>query len=74
MALVLTDPEISGLVTMTEYIQAMEKAYLEFGQGTAAIRPRQRYQVALDETRFHMTNIIAGAVPNAACPSVTRPQ
>ncbi len=64
MALVLTDPEISGLVSMREYIQAMDKAYLEFGQGTAAIRPRQRYQVALDENRFHMTNIIGGAVPS----------
>ena len=62
MALVLTDPEISGLVSMREYIQAMEQAYLEFGQGVAAIRPRQRYQVALDENRFHMTNIIAGHV------------
>ncbi len=63
MALVLTDKEISGLVSMQEYIQAMENAYLDFGNDTAAIRPRQRYQVALDEDKFHMTNIIGGAVP-----------
>ncbi len=49
---------------MKEYVQAMEQAYLEFGQGAAAIHPRQRYQVALDDTRFHMTNVIAGAVPS----------
>ena len=43
MALVLTDPEISGLVSMREYIQAMEQAYLEFGQGYAAIRPQPTF-------------------------------
>jgi len=63
MPLVLTDKEIFGLVSMQEYIQAMENAYLEFGNGTAAIRPRQRYQVAVNDQKFHMTNIIGGAVP-----------
>ena len=63
MPLVLTDKEIFGLVSMQEYIQAMENAYLEYGNGTAAIRPRQRYQVAVGADKFHMTNIIGGAVP-----------
>ena len=63
MPLILTDKEIFGLVSMQEYIQAMEKAYLEYGNGTAAIRPRQRYQVAVGADKFHMTNIIGGAVP-----------
>ncbi|MDP2646012.1 MAG: ornithine cyclodeaminase family protein [Desulfobacterales bacterium] len=63
MPLVLTDSEISGLVSMEDYIRAMEKAFFEYGNGTAAIRPRQRYQVPLGGDRFHMTNIIGGAVP-----------
>jgi len=36
MPLILTDKEIFGLVSMQEYIQAMENAYLEYGNGTAA--------------------------------------
>ena len=63
MALVLTDKEIAGLVSMEEYLQAMENAYLDFGNDTAAIRPRQRYQVSIGPEKFHMTNIIGGAVP-----------
>jgi ornithine cyclodeaminase/alanine dehydrogenase-like protein (mu-crystallin family) len=61
---VLTEKDIAGLVPMADYLEAMERAYSEYGQGQAAIRPRQRYQVISEAGNPHVTNIIGGAVPS----------
>lgn len=68
MVLVLTDDQIRGLVTMNEYIQAMERAYREYGDGRAAIRPRQRYQVIAPAGHSHVT-ASASCGPRTPCAS-----
>jgi alanine dehydrogenase len=59
--------EVTRVLTMPACIEAMERAFAEEAQGTAASHPRQRYRVpretALGE-RGYMANMIAGAVPS----------
>src|SRR5579862_4497995 len=63
--LILSNEEIEGLVTTKECIDAIERAYLELGQGIAEELPRRRiYQPREDAPEhYYWFNEMAGIVP-----------
>jgi len=63
--LILSNEDIEGLVTTKECIEAIEKAYLELGQGIAEELPRRRiyHPRAGTEDQYYWFNEMAGIVP-----------
>ena len=64
--LLITDPEVRQVLTMSDCIAAMERAFAEEARGIAVNRPRTRYKVPPDlDKPGYMANIIPGAVPSS---------
>lgn len=81
--LILGNKDIAGLASTSEYIAAIEGAYLELGQGAAQELPRRRIYHPRENTidHYYWFNEMAGIVPgirtmglriNSATVSVTR--
>jgi alanine dehydrogenase len=81
--LILTNQDMPGLITTKECIGAIEKAYLELGQGIAQELPRRRIYHPREEKidHYYWFNEMAGIVPgihtmalrlNSATVNVTR--
>jgi alanine dehydrogenase len=64
--LLISDPEVRQVLTVSDCIPAMESAFAEEARGIAVNRPRVRYKVPPDlDKPGYMANIIAGAVPGS---------
>lgn len=74
MVRVLTNREMEGLLSVEEAIPAVEDAFRELGEGTAAVIPRRRIYLPLDgedrrhrfpvtEGTYYWHNNIPGALP-----------
>ncbi len=63
--LILSNEDIEGLVTTKECIEAIEKAYLELGQGVAQELPRRRIYQPREgmQDHYYWFNEMAGIVP-----------
>lgn len=64
--LIITDDDVSRLLTMRECIEAMRVAFEDFANGVAVNRPRVRYLAQHpDPARRYFANVHVGAVPSA---------
>lgn len=65
MTIIITDEDVSRLLSMEECIEAMRVAFKDFSNGVAVNRPRMRYLAQHPEPeRKYLANIHVGAVPS----------
>jgi ornithine cyclodeaminase/alanine dehydrogenase-like protein (mu-crystallin family) len=66
MTLIISDDDVSRLLSMPECIAAMKTAFMDFSNGIAVNRPRVRYLAQHpDPERRYFANVHVGAVPSA---------
>lgn len=66
MTIIITDDDVSRLLSMRECIDAMKTAFMDFSDKVAVNRPRVRYLVKHpDPTRRYFANVHVGAVPSS---------
>jgi len=66
MTLIISDDDVSRLLSMKECIQSMKTAFIDFSNGIAVNRPRVRYLAQHpDPERRYFANVHVGAVPSA---------
>lgn len=66
MTLIITDDDVSRLLSMRECIDAMKTAFMDFSDGVAVNRPRVRYLAKHpDPERRYFANVHVGAVPSS---------
>lgn len=66
MTLIITDDDVSRLLSMKECVQAMRTAFEDFSNGIAVNRPRVRYLAQHpDPERRYFANVHVGAVPSS---------
>lgn len=63
MTLILNNREIENLLTMGEYLQAMEHAFADLANGKAANRPRSHTYSPSDENRYYLFKSMDGSIP-----------
>jgi ornithine cyclodeaminase/alanine dehydrogenase-like protein (mu-crystallin family) len=65
MTIIITDDDVTRLLSMNECIEAMKVAFKDFADGVAVNRPRMRYLANHpDPDRKYMANVHVGAVPS----------
>lgn len=66
MTIIITDDDVSRLLSMRECIDAMRVAFEDFSNGVAVNRPRVRYLAQHpDPERRYFANVHVGAVPSS---------
>jgi alanine dehydrogenase len=66
MTIIITDDDVSRLLSMRECIDAMRVAFKDFSNGVAVNRPRVRYLAQHpDPERRYFANVHVGAVPSS---------
>ncbi len=66
MTIIITDDDVSRLLTMRECIGAMKTAFMDFSDKVAVNRPRVRYLAKHpDPARRYFANVHVGAVPSS---------
>lgn len=66
MAIIITDDDVTRLLSMRECIDAMKTAFMDFSEGIAVNRPRVRYLARHpDPERRYFANVHVGAVPSS---------
>lgn len=65
MTIIITDDDVTRLLSTRECIEAMKVAFKDFADGIAVNRPRMRYLAQHpDPERKYMANVHVGAVPS----------
>ncbi len=66
MTIIITDEDVSRLLSMRECIDAMKIAFMDFSEKVAVNRPRVRYFAKHpDPARRYFANVHVGAVPSS---------
>lgn len=66
MTIIITDDDVTRLLSMRECVDAMKVAFMDFSDGVAVNRPRVRYLAQHpDPERRYFANVHVGAVPSA---------
>ena len=66
MTIIITDDDVSRLLSMRECIDAMKTAFMDFSDKVAVNRPRVRYLARHpDPLRRYFANVHVGAVPSS---------
>ncbi|MDB5776055.1 MAG: hypothetical protein JWP38_2188 [Herbaspirillum sp.] len=63
MTVILNNREIESLLTMREYVDAMEAAFTDLAHGNAVNRPRSHTYSPLSDERYYMFKSMDGALP-----------
>ena len=63
MTIILNNQQIEAMLSMGDYIAAMEDAFTDLADGKAVNRPRSHTYSALDEHRYYMFKSMDGALP-----------
>jgi alanine dehydrogenase len=63
LTLILNNQEIEELLTMKDYLNAMEDAFVDLANGHAVTRPRSHTYTPLNENRYYLFKSMDGALP-----------
>jgi alanine dehydrogenase len=63
MTVILNNKEIQGLLSMGDYIGAMEEAFIDLANGNAVNRPRSHTYTRLSDSSYYMFKSMDGALP-----------
>ncbi len=63
MTLILSNQEIEHLLPMSEYVTAMEHAFLDLANGKAVNRPRSHTYTPINDDRYYLFKSMDGSLP-----------
>jgi alanine dehydrogenase len=63
MTIILNNQEIESMLSMGDYIGAMEEAFIDLANGRAVNRPRSHTYTALSDNSYYMFKSMDGALP-----------